>query len=356
MANLPAANYISNAARTVAEVKQGLEDIVAFIRQMVGGDDEEDLVLASDAVTPTKGQISVDTQASAATDDLANIVTTNLPAGSWLLLRSFDAARNVVVKHNAGGSGQISLRDSVDVTLNATNKYLLLRRVGANWEEVARFGFQEAVFFATTTGGTADAATLTIGGMRPSAWFAGMVVVWNPPGANTVATPTINPSSIGAKTIVDRAGNALAVGALANGTFQIGIYDGTNVRAILLPSGASLATAQAWTAPQRPQATETANKTGSNAPDMAAYQDFNWTLTGNLTIANPTITAAMVGQRGVIRVAHAGFTLTSIGSTFKRIGTTGTPTLPTTSGVIARFDYHIVSTTRIEYRYSDAEA
>jgi hypothetical protein len=121
-------------------------------------------------------------------------------------------------------------------------------------------------------------------------------------------------------------------------------------------TAAFLGVPQAFTAPQRPQATETANKTGTVTPDFTTYQDFNWTLTAAIAIANPTIAAAVVGQRGRIRIAHAGYTLTSIGTNFKRVFSTGAPTLSTTTGVVCIIDYHIVSTTRIEYTYGEAEA
>jgi hypothetical protein len=44
----------------------------------------------------------------------------------------------VVVKHNAGGSGQITLSKGVDLTLFDTTMWLLLRRSGTSWEEVMR--------------------------------------------------------------------------------------------------------------------------------------------------------------------------------------------------------------------------
>jgi hypothetical protein len=356
MANLPAAAYLSAADRTVAQMKQGLEDVVAFIRQEIGGDAEDALVISGGSVTPEFGVSTIDTEAAASTDDLANILQSNLPDGSTILIRAASAARVVTVKHNAGGAGSVLLLGAVDCVLNATNKYLWLKRNATTWEEVGRFGFEDGIHYATTVGGTGDVTTLTVAGKTPSSWYTGMMIAWVVAATNTVTTPTINPNSIGAKTVVDRSGSALAASDLRIGSLQLGVYDGTNVRALFLPNAPSLSIAQQWSLPQRPQAKETANKTGSVSADFALYQDFDWTLTGNLTLANPTLTAAMVGQRGSIRIAHAGFLLSAIGSNWKRIGATGAPTLSTTSGVICRIDYHIVSTSRIEYRYSEAEA
>jgi hypothetical protein len=141
MTDLPVAAFFSNASRTNAEAKQGQDDMLGFIRQMLGGQAESTLTLLSDAATPTRGTHAIDTEAAAASDDLANLVTTNLPDGSFLLIRAVSAARVVTVKHNAGGSGQMALFGAVDAVLDATSKWLLLKRTGANWEEVARFGF-----------------------------------------------------------------------------------------------------------------------------------------------------------------------------------------------------------------------
>lgn len=141
MATIPAASYISNAARTEGEVKQALEDTIASLRQ-VPGSAQVPLTntIASGSITPagSGGMIVIDTEASAATDDLTNIVTTNYPDGSMLLIRNSNAARFVVVKHLAGGAGQMNLDRSVDYTLDDTKKFLMLQRNGADWYEVFR--------------------------------------------------------------------------------------------------------------------------------------------------------------------------------------------------------------------------
>lgn len=141
MTDLPVAGFFSNASRVNAEAKQGQDDMLAFIRQMLGGQAESTLVLATDAAAPTRGVHAIDTEGTAASDDLKNLATTNLPDGSFLMLRGLSAARVVTVKHNAGGSGQIALVGAADAVLDATSKWLLLKRTGANWEEVGRFGF-----------------------------------------------------------------------------------------------------------------------------------------------------------------------------------------------------------------------
>lgn len=141
MATLPNAAYFNNSARTEGEFKQAQEDFLASVKQIPGaGVAELTNTISSGSITPagSGGVVVVDTEAAAATDDLTNIVTTNYPAGSMILLRNSNAARLVVVKHLAGGSGQINLDGSGEYTLDDTKKWLLLTRRSADWHEVYR--------------------------------------------------------------------------------------------------------------------------------------------------------------------------------------------------------------------------
>lgn len=141
---LPAAGYLNNAARTEGEIKTALEDQLKGIKQIPGaGVAEQALTIASGSITPALGSsgiIVVDTEAAAATDDLANVVLTNVEDNSLVMLRNANAARVVVVKHSAGGSGQLSLKSAGDFVLGDPDRHwLLLKRAGALFKEVARF-------------------------------------------------------------------------------------------------------------------------------------------------------------------------------------------------------------------------
>lgn len=116
---------------------------------------------------------------------------------------------------------------------------------------------------------------------------------------------------------------------------------------------AYLTVAQDWTKPQRSQAVQTAEAGGSVALDFAQYQNFDLTLTADITFANPTLTAAMVGQKGTIGIVPNGHAITNMGTLWKRVGETGSPSEITGYG---RIDYHVRSTSRIEYAYNDVEA
>lgn len=159
MATIPAAGYISNNARSQAQVQTALEDIVASLRQMPGSAQPELYhIIASGVLTPagSGGVILVDTEGLAATDDLTNVATTNYPDGSMIVLRNANLGRIVTLKHLAGGAGQLNLDRSADYVLDDELKWVIIARRGADWYEVFR-GPNRLVSFTVT-----NAAALTI--------------------------------------------------------------------------------------------------------------------------------------------------------------------------------------------------
>lgn len=142
MSTLPSANYLNDNARTEGEFKAGLEAMLAATKQIPGaGVPDLALTIAAGSITPagSGGVLVVETESLATSDDLTNIIQTNYPDRSMLMLRNNNAARFVVVKHAATGSGQIFLDRSVDYVLDDTNKYLLLQRRGTDWYEIGRW-------------------------------------------------------------------------------------------------------------------------------------------------------------------------------------------------------------------------
>lgn len=98
--------------------------------------------IASGIIYAYKDILRVDTEASASTDDLDYIYdntgtasVTELQDGEMLTIRAFNAARDVVVKHNVGN---IMLKASVDTTLADTHVTITLRwdRTLAKWLEI----------------------------------------------------------------------------------------------------------------------------------------------------------------------------------------------------------------------------
>ena len=142
--SFPAIGALNNAAKTEGEMKTHFEDLNKAARQIPGaGVADQALTIASGSVTPALGAsniLVVDTEASAATDDLTNLVLTNIDDGALVYVRNANAARVVVAKHSAGGSGQLSLSTGGDFVLADPDRHwLLLKRNGTLFLEVARF-------------------------------------------------------------------------------------------------------------------------------------------------------------------------------------------------------------------------
>ena len=169
MATLPAANYLTDNARTEGEFKAGLEAMLAATKQIPGaGTADLAYTIAAGSITPAGGGgvLVVETESLAASDDLANVILTNYPDGSMLLLRNNNAARVVVVKHAATGSGQILLDRNADYVLDDTKKYLLIQRRGTDWYEVLRGPMRASMAIAAAAGAADSAASRIIGTKR----------------------------------------------------------------------------------------------------------------------------------------------------------------------------------------------
>ena len=123
-------------------------DIWAGLAKLPGGAADSELTIASDAVAPFQTSHPIDTEGDDPLDYLRNIATTNLADGAWLLIRCVDAARVVIVVHEAGGAGQIHLAFGAEFRLDDLAKNILLQRRGADWWEVARgYGGDELAAF-----------------------------------------------------------------------------------------------------------------------------------------------------------------------------------------------------------------
>lgn len=150
------------------------------------------LTIASGVITVTGMYHTVDTEASAATDDLDTI--NGGAAGKLLILQSEADARNVVIKHN---TGNIYLANGVDFTLDITQQSITLIYSAAlsKWVEVSRS--KESTFATQSDQETATSTTAVVTSGRqqfhPSA--AKAWVMFN--GTGTIAiNASYNVSSI----------------------------------------------------------------------------------------------------------------------------------------------------------------
>jgi hypothetical protein len=192
--------------------------------------------------------------------------------------------------------------------------------------------------YVSVTGTTTITALGTVqAGTRRTVRFAGAL------------TLTHNGTSLilpGAANIVTVAGDIAVFISLGSGNWFCAAFQRVSSVAGFLSE------AQNWTKPQRSTATHTATTGGSVTIDLEAYQNFDYTLSSNITFTNPTLTN-VVGQKGTINITPSTYSIAGMGTNWKRIGSTGAPSTITGRG---RIDYHVVSTSRVEYSYNDVEA
>lgn len=233
MGSLPAAGYWSNAARNEGEQKQTIEDVLKGIKQLPdAGVAVQALTLSADQITPSdgaSGDITIDTEASAATDNLAQIVQTNLPDGSVVRVRNTNAARVVVVKHAAGGSGQLSLKSGGDFVLADPDRHwLILKRSGTTWKEIARFPsadlapiLSKSANYTTTAADRGQfidcTATLTLTLLAAATAGKGFELCVQCSGGVTTIDPNLSETIGGAATLVLQRGDKVWI-----------VCDGTN--------------------------------------------------------------------------------------------------------------------------------
>lgn len=112
----------SDPAGTAADVKtrlaQSLDSLGNLDFKAIGA-----LTISGGSVTPTQNWHTVDTEGSAASDDLDTIAATNVTDGFVLFLRQANDARDVTLKH---GTGNISCPGGVDIALADTTQVVML--------------------------------------------------------------------------------------------------------------------------------------------------------------------------------------------------------------------------------------
>jgi len=142
VSSLPAAGYLSTAARTRAEMKTAFEDVRDVVAEGPGGGEESTLTIATGDVTPGDGaarHFRVATEAAAATDDLDHILYgAVVPAGALIRVRAATAGQVVVLKHQTAGNGNMTLADDQDVALETADEFLEFVRSGTTWVETFR--------------------------------------------------------------------------------------------------------------------------------------------------------------------------------------------------------------------------
>lgn len=147
MGNFPANDALEFPATpgdlTNQDVSDIFEDLITGVKELPGALEQTELAIVAGSITVNRASHSVDTQSDAASDDLTNIA---VGAGDVrvLILRQQNAARVVTLKHAAGGIGEIILDGEADYVMNKLSKTIILERIGSQWWEVTRTGWDDA--------------------------------------------------------------------------------------------------------------------------------------------------------------------------------------------------------------------
>ena len=96
------------------------------------------LTIAAGAIVPVNAVHLVETTGGGASSNLTNITTTNTGEGRTLALRALDDTHTVVLKHEAGGAGQLHLANGLDCTMDTNLIWVVFIRIGADWYEQYR--------------------------------------------------------------------------------------------------------------------------------------------------------------------------------------------------------------------------
>lgn len=122
----------------VDTVSSSVTSLSALVAKMLGSNTIESLTLnGSNSATPTKAWVKLDTNGGAGTQNCDTIATTN--SINFVLVQLTNSSHVVTLKH---GTGNIQNKDGKDIVFVDTTQSVLYSLVGANYVEVARFGFE----------------------------------------------------------------------------------------------------------------------------------------------------------------------------------------------------------------------
>lgn len=141
MPDYPAANYLTDSARSEAEFKTNLEAWLARTKQLPGGAIVQDLTISSGTVTPSSSSITLNCQ-SGTTDDLDTISKSSFSASNtgYFLTVSGKDGEVIWLNDNVGSSAnKLELSgDSRAVALTCAQDSVTFIQSAAGWREVAR--------------------------------------------------------------------------------------------------------------------------------------------------------------------------------------------------------------------------
>ncbi len=123
MANLPSKTDLTSPSTTEAAFQSGIGSLYDYLAQLVSGSTPASITINADTVTPTGTFLILDTEGSASTDLLKNILPTNV-GNKVIFLRTNSSSRVITLKHLATGTGQLRLNTGADTVLDNNNKFI----------------------------------------------------------------------------------------------------------------------------------------------------------------------------------------------------------------------------------------
>ena len=215
---------------------------------------------------------------------------------------------------NGSGAPLASALIQGEPAFDLTNKRLYTEDSGGT---VIEIGTNPSTFAGATIADLGTVTTADINGGTIDGTIVG--------GASAAAGTFTNLTATGTVTFADNSisGDDIDGGTISNFA-STGIDDNATSTTITIDSSDNVTVANKLTITKSATAgTQTANATGSTTLDFATYQNFVLTLTGNVTLANPTTEA--VGQSGFIVMVQdaTGGRTVSLGTDYETAGGSG---------------------------------
>lgn len=146
MTQRPNENFFTTA-KTEGESRDGwFIPVQRITGELVGGGESfPTYTIDTGTIKPQVALFDVATEGGAGTDDLSQASisfdpgdgsTFVVPEGRVIILKANNDAQTVVIKHEAGGSGQFSLTNEEDLSLTTTKQSVAFRLVGTTWEQI----------------------------------------------------------------------------------------------------------------------------------------------------------------------------------------------------------------------------
>lgn len=153
MTQLPAAGYPSTTTRTNTEIQNFLEDVLAKMKEMPGGQDIQAATISGGIVTSINPIIELAPEGG--TFDYLDRINDSAEDGAIKILRG-SATAIIMVRNNAvpAVDGNILTSTNREVFLNNQKDFVMFRKDGTDWVEIFRKVLENRVVLYNTAAET----------------------------------------------------------------------------------------------------------------------------------------------------------------------------------------------------------